>query len=432
MARFNHDGINILNSKSILLKNNDITYSERYGIAISHSNNGTIENNLCNLNENGGLKIHSLEYYNINNNTISLNGASGIYLRNSNNVIIDNNICEQNFNGIILQRSIENIIIENSANNNENGIHLSTSNNNEISNNDIIMNNSTGILVRSSNNNIISKNNFIANNVVEIEIDDESIGNLFYHNTILGYYFLVLDESEQNSWNLSYPGGGNYWGKYNGTDQKKGPNQDIEGSDGLGDQPYDFMIYEEIILDHYPLMEPRTEYHYVSIPFEPDNLTIRPGKNSVILEWSAPIHTGQSPIIGYNVYRTDPGSFNRKLMVKLGNETQFIDRDVKEGKLYSYNITAENDYGEGPSSEDIEIEPIFLPDEVDNDSNIQDVFKPLQSGLGMLIIILLIIIIIYSWLSRRRTQKKPNDDKMKLNTDSEEKSEVYDDKKIKK
>ncbi len=43
-----------------------------------------------------------------------------------------------------------------------------------------------------------------------------------------------------NLFNDVYPEGGNYWGDYLGVDLHKGPNQDEEGSDGIGDTPYNF------------------------------------------------------------------------------------------------------------------------------------------------------------------------------------------------
>ena len=56
-----------------------------------------------------------------------------------------------------------------------------------------------------------------------------------------------------NYWNDSYPSGGNFWSDYDGTDNYHGPNQDIQGSDGLGDVAYD--VPEGTNQDKYPLME---------------------------------------------------------------------------------------------------------------------------------------------------------------------------------
>ena len=56
------------------------------------------------------------------------------------------------------------------------------------------------------------------------------------------------------------PSGGNYWSDYAGADVKSGPNQDLPGSDGIGDTPY---IIDVNNTDRYPLMNP---YGTPSVP----------------------------------------------------------------------------------------------------------------------------------------------------------------------
>jgi len=56
-----------------------------------------------------------------------------------------------------------------------------------------------------------------------------------------------------NLWDSGYPFGGNYWSDYVGVDVKSGPNQDLPGSDGIGDTPY---IIDADNRDRYPLMFP--------------------------------------------------------------------------------------------------------------------------------------------------------------------------------
>jgi hypothetical protein len=56
-----------------------------------------------------------------------------------------------------------------------------------------------------------------------------------------------------NVWDDGYPSGGNYWSDYTGADVKSGPNQDLPGSDGIGDTPY---IIDANNTDRYPLMNP--------------------------------------------------------------------------------------------------------------------------------------------------------------------------------
>jgi len=80
-----------------------------------------------------------------------------------------------------------------------------------------------------------------------------SSGNLFYHNNI---YRIPYYESSDNKWDNGYPEGGNYWEGYPYPDVKSGPNQDLPGSDGIGD----VKVGEEILhtganVDNYPMFK---------------------------------------------------------------------------------------------------------------------------------------------------------------------------------
>jgi hypothetical protein len=57
----------------------------------------------------------------------------------------------------------------------------------------------------------------------------------------------------KNVWDDDYPSGGNYWSDYASVDVKKGPGQDLPGSDGIGDTIY---VIDADNVDHYPLMNP--------------------------------------------------------------------------------------------------------------------------------------------------------------------------------
>jgi len=87
----------------------------------------------------------------------------------------------------------------------------------------------------------------------ELECGWGSSRNTIYHNNFFGgcwnYY------AGPNSWDDGYPSGGNYWSDYTGVDLYNGPDQNIVGSDGIGDSPYE-MDFDDI--DYYPLMNPWT------------------------------------------------------------------------------------------------------------------------------------------------------------------------------
>jgi len=93
-----------------------------------------------------------------------------------------------------------------------------------------------------------------------------------------------------HSWDYGYPSGGNYWSLYTGVDNYHGPNQEIIGSDGIGDTPY---IIDEYNQDNYPLIKPWTpievppvedteayvEYVNETIQDLPDEIFDRPGED---------------------------------------------------------------------------------------------------------------------------------------------------------
>jgi nitrous oxidase accessory protein len=95
------------------------------------------------------------------------------------------------------------------------------------------------------------------NTIVDNNISDSQTG-LFMEsskNLIFGNYIadnvVQADDIGKNSWNAAYPKGGNLWSDYQGQDEMKGPNQDISGKDGFGDDPY---MINEISRDEYPVM----------------------------------------------------------------------------------------------------------------------------------------------------------------------------------
>ena len=107
------------------------------------------------------------------------------------------------------------------------------------------------LLFNADYNNIIG-NRFINSNYgIYISSSYENEGNRIYHNTFIDNSMNAYDAGN-NYWNNDYPSGGNYWDDYEGVDFYRGPNQDIIGSDGIGDTPYDISGSDN--KDYYPLM----------------------------------------------------------------------------------------------------------------------------------------------------------------------------------
>ncbi len=219
----------------------------------------------------------------IENQNVS-NSDIGIELGfSSNNQIANNNISSNNYDGIYLYKSSNNTIDNNNVySNNDQGIHLSSSINNTIDNNNVYSNNHNGIYLLKSNNNTIAINNASLNNLDGIRLVG-STSNIIYHNNIINNTNQAVDNTNNgNQWDNGYPSGGNYWSDYSGVDNFKGSNQDIPGSDGIGDINYSI---DSDSVDNYPLIAPykplenytvlRQGWNLISIPLiqEEQNLT---------------------------------------------------------------------------------------------------------------------------------------------------------------
>jgi len=233
----NSTGIYLVGSNNNFISNNIVGNSE-YGIWIYRSDNNIISNNVAE-NNNYGILLYSNSNYNlISNNTVE-NNVHGINLSESDNNLISNNTLENNEVGIFLHYSGNNFVSNNILKNNGSGIYLAWSDNNLVSNN--IVDNShqgavyslavppagSGIYIYNSDNNLIFRNNFV-NNI-----------NQAHDNGV-------------NLWDNGYPSGGNYWSDYAGADNYRGENQDIPGSDNIGDTPY--LIPGGTNRDRYSLM----------------------------------------------------------------------------------------------------------------------------------------------------------------------------------
>lgn len=135
------------------------------------------------------------------------------------------------------------------------GVVLTNSTHCELSRNLISESEEYGIyLLMTSSYNLIFWNN-IKNNSQAISIDFvDSRNNTFYQNNFIQNNIQTSGFGvPANTWNNTYPAGGNYWSDYTDTDVKSGPDQNEAGSDGIGDESYGLYLGAE---DHYPLMGP--------------------------------------------------------------------------------------------------------------------------------------------------------------------------------
>ncbi|MGB2698183.1 MAG: NosD domain-containing protein [Candidatus Zixiibacteriota bacterium] len=119
-----------------------------------------------------------------------------------------------------------------------------------------------GIAIRSDSNSIYG--NILTETEVGMWLASSSDSSIMFYNNFLNNTQNAYDEGI-NIWDNGYPGGGNYWSDYTGSDNYLGPNQDAPISDGIGDIPYD--IPGGSNQDNYPLMNPWDG----TLPYQPPN-----------------------------------------------------------------------------------------------------------------------------------------------------------------
>ncbi len=91
-----------------------------------------------------------------------------------------------------------------------------------------------------------------------------SYNNFIYHNNFVNNSLNARDYAE-NVWDNGYTSGGNYWGDFNGSDNFSGLDQNLPGSDGIRDTPYNISGGAGT-QDRYPLMAPYIGLTQAPIP----------------------------------------------------------------------------------------------------------------------------------------------------------------------
>jgi len=268
------NGISLDYSGSNIIKNNTLLYNGD-GIFLDFSGLNTIHNNYL-LNHNDGIQLFNSSSNTISGNSV-VNSRYGYYIEfSTNNQVIDNNAL-YSYDGIRITNANDITITGNTAlGSDDDGIQLSSSLNSTIADNILSSNLDDGLYLESAENNLItdnnafengdegiellySKYNLIVNNTIQRNNEygvhlSASTQNEIYHNNFINNGEQAYDDTGANHWNDTYLIGGNYWTDYLGADVKSGANQDLYGSDGIGDDPYD--VQGGTSQDHYPLMGP--------------------------------------------------------------------------------------------------------------------------------------------------------------------------------
>jgi parallel beta-helix repeat protein len=248
-----------------------------FGIILHKSNNNTINKNTCTDNEKYGIHLYSASSYNtVSFNTVIGPGpgpASGniIIASGSQYNKIHNNYCSNAWDGIYLIWYCNfNLVYNNTCTKNRNGICPAGDSNTYFNN--YLFKNEYGIFVNNAGKyNIIRNNNISENSNYGIHLYSKDY-NLIYHNNFINNLHQARDKNGVNHWDNGYPTGGNYWSDYTGVDNNNGPNQDIPGSDGIGDTPY---INIEGDRDNYPLMYSWNDSIVTTINIDPNTLNLK-------------------------------------------------------------------------------------------------------------------------------------------------------------
>ena len=216
----------------------------------------------CTVYNNGGEGIgpSCAPYTNIMNCTIYSNGCQGIYCQmSSDHTSITNcNVYNNRYGIQITDTSYLNVLNCDLHDNSDHGLYLFTATNCNIKGCNVYDNDDNGIYIfvfrGDTKDNIIADCN-LYNNGYGILTNDyfgSIYDNLIYHNNFTDNTQNANDKYA-NTWDNGYPSGGNYWDDYSGVDDYSGPGQNIPGSDGIGDTPYN--IPGGSNQDNYPLME---------------------------------------------------------------------------------------------------------------------------------------------------------------------------------
>jgi parallel beta-helix repeat protein len=260
----NKPGLLLVNTSYSIITNFSC-YNNLDGIYLWNSSNNKITN--CDAYNNSNYKGILLCYGSSSNqitNCTAHDNIWGIYIKDSLANKIANCSCYDNSWGILLEDSLNNQVANCDVYNNSDGIYLGNlgnhsgnSSNNKIANCSLY-NNHYGIRLKdSSSNNTLSGNTIRDSDIFGIYIEGDSNYNFLYHNNFIDNDRNAHDGCN-NTWNDGYPSGGNYWDDYTGSDNYHGVNQDKEGSDAIGDVPYNILGGDN--QDRYPLMVPWQQF----------------------------------------------------------------------------------------------------------------------------------------------------------------------------
>ncbi|MFH1101208.1 MAG: RHS repeat-associated core domain-containing protein [Methanobacteriota archaeon] len=235
------------------------------GVTLESSSYCMVDDILAHNNTDDGVDVWGGSHHNTIANSTLIGNAAGVFVNASTFTRIENNFIDNStIFGIQLYNHGDNNTIWNNTVRRTHeeqypdiagvGIFLSVYNYDNIVKKNNVYENKIGIsLYYRINRNTIAENTIYNNRERGIRVYSTSNQNILYHNTLLNNPQNAYDECT-NTWNLNYPSGGNYWSNYTGNDNYYGPNQNMTGSDGIGDTSV--RISGGVNRDRYPFMAP--------------------------------------------------------------------------------------------------------------------------------------------------------------------------------
>jgi parallel beta-helix repeat protein len=191
-------GVEVAFSSNITVRDNICSNNHDVGIHFFYSSNSSISSNDCQNNWNDGIQFHGLSRSSVSNNICSNSNSTGVYAG-----IYGWTLPYSDSDGIHLTDSRDNSISNNNCSNNEGaGIHITDSRDNSISNN-ICSNNRGGICLSGSNDSISHNNCSTNHEGIRLSDSDNSrlTGNTMSENGIVisgdspGGYTCEIDET---------------------------------------------------------------------------------------------------------------------------------------------------------------------------------------------------------------------------------------------
>ncbi len=230
---------------------NDISFNRYYGLYMLWSNGTAIRGNNATGNSPYGLEMSGCTSPIVQGNVVTGSSNFGIYVFFGNSALVSGNNASANTVGIYLGSTTSSTVTNNRASNQNTGIRLAGGSSNQIADNNASFD-TYGVFIANATSVTLHNNSLYRNSGYGL-YESGTTGGLVYWNDFLGNGIQAYDNSgPQNRWNLTYPGGGNYWSNYTGVDRCRGPTQtDCTAPDGFGDTPF---VINGNTRDYYPLM----------------------------------------------------------------------------------------------------------------------------------------------------------------------------------